>query len=407
MRLAYVSADLGVPAFGQKGCSRHVQEILRGFLNTGTTIDLYAARIGGCPPADLTLVRACEWITATTQAIEDREQRGITANADLLEHLLSQPIYDAIYERYSLWGFAAMEYGRMMGIPSVLEVNAPLIDEQRRHRGLNRIACAEAIAARTFAAASAIVAVSDGVADYLKAQGVAESKVHVVPNGVDPDQFLPIANPTQADSLEHHPFTIGFVGTLKPWHGVAELLQAFLEFHNRHPKSRLLIVGDGPERAGLQEELQRWNIDAVAAVTWVGAVAPSEIPSFIAQMDIAVAPYPQLEQFYFSPLKVFEYMAAARAVVASDIGQLRDIVRHEQNGLLVAAGCTKALTAAIQRLYEAPDMASRLGQAARETILANHSWESVVQRVLAIMQHNPSPPQRSRKSTRARNAFCK
>jgi glycosyltransferase involved in cell wall biosynthesis len=393
MRVAYVSADLGVPVYGQKGCSRHVQEILRGLRRTGIDTQVYAARVGGTPPDDFVGLSTCHFSDASRCSAEDREQYAIESNMTLLEHLANDGPFDAVYERYSLWGFAGMEYAQRLNIPGVLEVNAPLIEEQQSHRALYRVDEAEQIADRAFSAASAIVAVSEGVARYLRGRGVPKEKIHVIPNGVDAERFYP-GERHGKDSV----FTVGFVGTLKPWHGMQQLLEAFLVLRRMFPDTRLLIVGDGPERVNLERQLSCYGEDAVAAVQWTGPVAPHEVADWIAEMDVAVAPYPHSEEFYFSPLKVFEYMAAGKPVIASAIGQIVHVIDHGRNGLLVEPGSVVALVAALQCLRENPVAAAQLGHAARQTILQSHTWQHVVDKILQLLARCSRPVIQSRRS---------
>src|SRR5207245_10512806 len=101
-------------------------------------------------------------------------------------------------------------------------------------------------------------------------------------------------------------------------------------------------------------------------------------------MDVASDPYPDLPHFYFSPLKVFEYMAAGLPVVASRIGQLAGVIQHEVTGLLCPAGDPIALAAALARLQKDRRLRVRLGQAARNYVLQEYTWDRIARRILRV-----------------------
>ncbi|MBD0345608.1 MAG: glycosyltransferase, partial [Coleofasciculus sp. Co-bin14] len=168
MRIAYLCADPGVPVFGQKGCSIHVQEVIRSLQRQGAQVELFATRKGGDPPAGLETVTLHQLpaIPKGEQAV--REQAALSANLDLRLALEREAPFDLIYERYSLWSFTAMEYARSVSIPGLLEVNAPLIEEQEKHRGLSDRASAQRVAERVFSAATALIAVSEEIKTYLE-----------------------------------------------------------------------------------------------------------------------------------------------------------------------------------------------------------------------------------------------
>ncbi|WP_296807405.1 glycosyltransferase family 4 protein [Thiocapsa sp.] len=385
MRIAYVCTDPGVPVFGSKGSSIHVQEVVRGFARTGAEVTLFATRLGADPPSDLRGIAVHRLPSPPGDEPAARELAGLAANSALRAALAEHGPFDLIYERYALWSRDAMEHARAMGRPGILEVNAPLIEEQARHRILVHRAEAEAVATRVFAAARALVAVSPGVGAYLAEQGVEPERIHVVPNGVDPGRFRAVGpecgaeyGPTAATRADR-PFTVGFLGTLKPWHGLGILLDAFARAQRDDPDRRLLIVGDGPERGMIESVAARLGI--ASAVVLTGAVAPHQVPARLAEMDVAVAPYPDQPGFYFSPLKIVEYMAAGLPVVASRIGDLHRIVRHEVSGLLCPPGDPGALASAIERLRRDPALCRRLGAAGREAVLAEHTWDAVVARI--------------------------
>src|SRR5437660_4064574 len=189
MRIAYITADPGVPVFGSKGCSIHVQEVLRALAGRGEEIELFATNCAGEPPAGLGKVRLHPLPPAPKGDLASREQKCLQANEPLRATLEREGPFSFIYERHSLWSFAAMEYARASGTPGLLEVNAPLVDEQAEHRGLVDRAGAERATERALSAATALVAVSDEVGEYLKNFPATQGKVHVVPNGVNPERF--------------------------------------------------------------------------------------------------------------------------------------------------------------------------------------------------------------------------
>jgi glycosyltransferase involved in cell wall biosynthesis len=380
MRIAYVSADRGVPVFGRKGCSIHVQEILRAWSGFGARITLLTPRAEGPPPPDLEGIRLEPLPLATHPDRGAREQADLAANRDLRDALERSGSFDLIYERYSLWSYAAQEFARGAGIPGLLEVNAPLIDEQAEHRGLVDRPAAEAVARRVFAAAHSLIAVSEEVAAYLHRFPGAPARTHVVPNGVNPERFPVGVPPSIPSSCKG--FTVGFVGSLKPWHGLETLAEAFALLSRQHASCRLLIVGDGPGRSRLEDELTVHGVQNATVLT--GAVPADEIPGLLASMDVGVAPYPRLAHFYFSPLKVYEYLAAGLPVVASRIGQLEQIIRDGHNGLLYPAGDARALASALERLRTAPAWRARLGQEARAQARQKHTWQAAARRLLEI-----------------------
>ncbi|USQ81964.1 glycosyltransferase family 4 protein [Ornithinimicrobium faecis] len=382
--VAYLSADPGVPAFGTKGASVHVQEIIRAFRDRGASVRLYTARTDDHVPADLTDVpvthvpvdsraeRTADKEFDQQERTARREQRQVAAAHEMATRAIADGV-DIAYERYSLFSTALAEVTTTLGIPGVLEVNAPLIDEQATHRHL--IDAAGALRAlRTQVAAAAVVAcVSEPVAQWVRGHcPEATDKIKVTPNGVNTSRIAPTTVSAEGDPI------VLFVGTLKPWHGVEVLLEAAALA--REPW-QLRIVGDGPQGPALTEQAERLGLD----VDFRGAVAPGDIPAALAGAAVSVAPYPVFDggaDQYFSPLKIYEYAAAGLPVVASRVGQVPGIVADGENGLLVEPSDPVALAAAIDTLAADPQRARALGLAGRDMVLASHSWDSVLDQIL-------------------------
>jgi glycosyltransferase involved in cell wall biosynthesis len=265
-----------------------------------------------------------------------------------------------------------MTWAAARRIPSVLEVNAPLIEEQRTHRELAGEAAARAVARDALGAAGGVVCVSRAVADWAVAHGADTARTRVLANGVDTERIRP-----RTHRPANVPFTVGFLGTLKPWHGLEVLLEALRTV----PDARLLVVGDGPRREDCERRATAYGLDA----EFVGAVAPDEVGAQLQRMDVACAPYPDAPGHYFSPLKVFEYLAAGLPVVASRIGQIPELLDRGDSGLLVTPGDPHDLARALRELQTDPARRERLGAAARESALDRHTWRGVVEQALDLV----------------------
>lgn len=386
MRIAYLCADPGIPVFGTKGASVHVQEVVGVLLDAGHEVELFCRRTGGRPQGRLAdaarsgglTVHELERIAGADAA--ERERRLMAGDAEMhavMAQAARERGVDAVYERYALWSLAGTRLARELGVPSILEVNAPLPLEQARHRTLVHADDAGRIARTAIGAASAAVCVSEPVAAWARAQAPA-ARVVVEPNGVDASRF----GPARAEASDDDgPFTVGFVGTLKPWHGTETLLDAFAILRPACPDARLVIVGDGPEREALASRAASLGI--APRTMFTGALDPAEIPTWLARFDVAAAPYPAGDdEAYFSPLKVVEYMAAGVPTVASRVGQLPTLVDDGRTGMLVPGSDADALAAALRALAFDGTARRRIGRAARSEIVRERTWRHVVERTL-------------------------
>jgi glycosyltransferase involved in cell wall biosynthesis len=390
MRAVYVCSDPGVPVWGNKGCSIHVQGLMRAMVRRGIAVDLIALSVGGIPPAGLEDVCVHTIECELPSERREREKALCDLNNDVIERLGTLLPLDFLYERYSLWSYAGVEFARHAGIPGLLEVNAPLVNEQQTHRTLFDRAAAVATTERAFRAASAVFAVSDEAAAHVESFGIAPDQLFVLPNAVDPDGFrLSCEHEPQG---MHNPFTIGFVGSLKPWHGVNRLLSAYARLWEHGSGWRLVIVGDGPKREELQAQASQLPAHIASSIDFLGMVPHAEIPRLLATFNAAVAPWEPTCATYFSPLKLFEYMATGLPIVAAGFGQVSSIIRNEVNGLVYEPSDNAALTKALVRLRADPEWASQLGDRAHREVRAHHTWDKRCETVLRIARRSIGAP---------------
>ncbi|MHA7283235.1 glycosyltransferase family 4 protein [Arthrobacter sp. TMS2-4] len=370
MRVGYVCIDPGIPVFGSKGASVHVQEILRSWLSRGADVTVYCTRMGDSVPDDLADVRVVTHPVPRGSGPE-RELSQRDAAAALAVRAVADGV-TAVYERYSLFSDALARITAASSIPGILEVNAPLIDEQRIHRTLHDEEAARRALGIQLSAATVIACVSRPVAAWVAGHAAPGllPRIITAPNGVNVRRILPVA---EADGIP----TVVFVGTLKPWHGVSDLIEAKALSDGSW---KLRIVGHGPEAASLRALATTRGVDA----EFTGAVTPAEVPAALAGCAIAVAPYPRTdreEEQYFSPLKIYEYCAAGLPVVASAVGQVPGIVDNGVTGILVEPSDPAALAAALDGLAGAP-LARRTMSVAARRFAEDHSWDAVLDSIL-------------------------
>lgn len=416
MRIAYLLADPGIGVFDVKGASVHVQEMVRAMRAAGHQVTVYCVRRGDkkgreSVPADLAdLEVVVETVDGPGLSADprDREERLHIAAQRLSDRALTthhQEPFGLIYERYALFSEAGARLSKALRddelpadaaaghsddnlgaptVPLVVEVNAPLVDEQRAHRSLHDVTTALATTARTLGAADLLSCVSAPVADWVRRTvPEAAERARVVPNGVNTERIRPAATVRKRDEL-----VIGFVGTIKPWHGTETLLHAAA----RGPAHwQVEISGDGPARNELEELTAELGIED--RVTFHGAVNPESIPKMLHRLDVAVAPYPAPQNpgdHYFSPLKVYEYLAAGLAVVASGVGELPALLGKGTRGLTVAPGDPEALHETLLRLDDDAALRTRLGRAARDAAQTEHSWHARLTELLTTLEVTPA-----------------
>ena len=305
---------------------------------------------------------------------------------------------DFVYERYAANTFAGLAAARRHGVPFVLEVNAPLAREKEIHDGLFFRRATRSIERRLCAGADVTIAVTGVLARLLEADGVPAGKVVVMPNGVRRelgDGAPPVAGRLFRQRLGISPDApvAGFVGWFRAWHGLERMLEAAASPAWRDAGIRLVLAGDGPAAPALREMRDALGLQDRVVLT--GSVPRNEIEAALAAFDVAVQP---AVTPYACPMKILEYMAAGRAIVAPGSDNVRELLTDGATALLCPGGSEPSaadLRDAVAALVRDPERRQRLGAAARRRIFERGwLWEENARRVeelVAAARSDPMP----------------
>jgi glycosyltransferase involved in cell wall biosynthesis len=376
-------AGLDVPG----GALTHVTGFLSGLVQEGARSAVFSGR---------PLHAACDVhnISGSRRLHLFREAAALSYNirfSAAVRKLLSEKRPRLLYQRHGKFLFAGALLSRLTGIPLVLEYNASE-DWMAKHWDPTRFSPWLRLCERvSVKAASLIVVVSNPLKNQLMEIGVPGERILVNPNAVDPEWFYPHcggAKLRQDLGFRAEDIVVCFVGTFSYWHGVAVLEQAIrslldnVQQSNRPPK--FLLVGDGPLAPQLRNALGAYARDSL--VTFTGAIPHNSVRTYLDAADILVSPHvpmPGGRPFFGSPTKLFEYMAMGKAIAASSLDQIADVLEHGRTALLVRPGEPSELAEAIQHLASDSQLRIELGSNAREAALARHTWRQNARRVLA------------------------
>ena len=287
---------------------------------------------------------------------------------------------NVLYQRHFAFSVAGALLSKRMKIPLILEYNGSeaWIAEHWDPNPLRswiRL-CEEA----TLQSASRIIVVSEVLRDDLIRKGIEADRIRVNPNAVDPEFFYPGRGRTAGRrelGIQPDEVLVGFVGSFSLWHGIEVLQHAITRLLRVASPCRLrfVLMGDGL----LQGEMRAALIDheKTGEVIFTGPLPPGQVAQFLDASDILVSPHipmPDGSKFFGSPTKLFEYMAMGKAIVASRIGQLGDVLSHDETAWLVAPGSAEDLANAIAYLAADPAKREVLGAAARRAAVERHSW---------------------------------
>jgi len=290
---------------------------------------------------------------------------------------------DFIYERYAFGNAAGVLAARRLGLPIVLEVNSPMVLELERTRGLSFPRTARRLEDFIWKSADRVCVVTAVLGDMVAERGVERARIFVTHNGVQPELYDhgpdARAEARAALGLPAEPgVVLGFVGFYREWHRLDLVLDALAT--PALAQARLVLVGEGPAHDALLSRARELGLEA--RVHFAGPRPHDAIPALLPAFDVALVP---AINPYASPLKLFEYMAAGLATLAPDQPNLREVLEHERNALLVPAGDGASLRSALERLCSDEHLRLRLGARARADVLGRDlTWRGNARAVVEV-----------------------
>lgn len=355
MRILQLCADPGIPLDGTKGAAVHLRSMANAFRRRGHDVRLLVANVGEDR-------NATEAFSA-----QPLEPAALTADARRWGRA------DLVYERYALGHRGGLDTARALGVPLVLEVNAPLVLEASHHRARTVRDGDEDVERTLFRSADVVVAVSEPLRRYVAQIRGTDRGTVVVRNGCDPGAF-----PTPAPLDAGRPQRLVFLGHPKPWHGAEALPQVVADLRRRGWDVALLLIGGGPGADAVAQRAREFGVEGHVEIT--GPLSADDAVRRLQGGTVAMAPYPPHPLFYFCPLKVIECMAAGLPVVTTAQGDLPEVVGEA--GIVVQPGDNRALVDAVEVLLRNERLRRGLGALGRERALSSFTWDRAAGQVV-------------------------
>jgi glycosyltransferase involved in cell wall biosynthesis len=348
----------------------HIQEMVRAFEQLG-----HQVRLVSLVPTDAEQNNARR---DAGEALWKRLVRRVPFAYELVQlgyNLIGLPMLlkavlagrtDFIYERYSLFNFTGVLAARACGVPIILEVNSPFALEQARDKDIRARRLAHWSERIICNLATHVIVVSSPLARILAEQGIRESLITVMPNGVSDEHLRArCASPELRRRLGlDNCLVAGFVGWFRKWHGLELLLEAYLRSGLASSGVKLLLIGDGPAMPELKAFVEQHGLEG--QVVFSGPVPHAEVPEYLHLIDIAVQP---AANEYCCPMKILEYMAMGKPVVAPRQENILELLREGEEAVYFDPGDVRGLAAALAALANNPGRMARMGAAARQAIL--------------------------------------
>jgi starch synthase len=389
MKILYVAPGINIEAM--HGGAVHTWEVSQGLKELGHQVHL--------------IVKGNRKVKATTQHKEGVSIYQVLKwlPAKLLQWAAFPKIYkvtrkikpDIIIERYYNFGGGGILSAHLLNIPSILEVNSPVIDHPGSAKALIDALLIfkpfkrwrEALcrwASKVITPLPSILPVSVSAEKIMKINWGANIKNFSAKKHAD-------ASLRKKLNIKDEAKVFVFIGSFRKWHGIPDLIEAANNIYKKHGRKDIifLLIGGGPEASRIITRINKLGLDALFLI--LGRIPHKEMPAYLSMANAGIAPFnttfhKQLKLgFYWSPLKIFEFMASGLPVITIDISPLNEIIEHQKEGLLFQEGNSKDLAEKILNLADNNDLAEKMGYNARRKAEKYYSWQTHCQKLDSIM----------------------
>lgn len=402
MKILYYSPHPHINLAAQTGAGTHIREMIQAFRENGHEVSTLimggetqeevrqtiAAKPNKLKQGLKSLIPGCIW-----EGIKDWQMAKFDALAQqkLLAKIADfQP--DLIYERAAYMQTSGVLAAKKQQIKHILEWNGPFVQERTQLYGAScYFPFAKKNEHKQLITTTLNVVNSSAIRDYfIKKYKINEAKFQLIPNAINVEMLK--TDSSEIEKLRSQyalsdKIVVGFVGQIMEWHGVGILLEAFSLLHQQYTNVRLLIVGDGKMLAAYKQYAIEKGI--ADKVIFTGKIPHKQVFNHIELMDITVMPN---SNWYGSPVKIFEYGAMGKAIIAPNNIPVRDVMADNEDGILVAPSAD-ALKMALTKLIDNEDLRKKVAISFQQKVLKKHTWKYEAKHLLATHFNELFSPQ--------------
>ncbi len=379
-KILYTAFDI-VPS--PKGASTHILHNLRGLVNSQFDVHLITPNDGILPTEDT--IEGAKVTRISQDLSQNFLARAVHFGKSVMSHLALNQDYDVVHFR-NIWdGFSITQNKNKFKYKTLFEVNGlPSIELKYHYPNLDAelLLKIKEQELATLHLSDAIICPSQVTRDYIASLGLDRQLATVIPNGVSPSDFSPSPLPTRENRIP----VLLYIGTLADWQGLDVLIKALPKIlEQRQVKLQIVGRGRSRQRKALAKQIRKLGLEEHVLIQ--PAVPHHEIPQLISEADICVAPLGLNDRNVTQgacPIKVLEYMAAGRPLLASNMPIVRELVREDVDGLLFSPNDPNDLARQTLTLLNNFDLSQRLATSASERALTKFTWHESQKKLVKV-----------------------